>query len=442
MTRKSTLATLITTSVLALAMVLSGSCGGNGDHKATEQKSPTRSVIILAIDGLRADSLGCYGGTAKTPALDTLASESVRFDQAWPQAPGMQASLASLLTGLYPTTHGLVEGGDRLAPEANTLAESLSTAGLVTAAFIQGPEGGDAFGLDQGFGKYVIGPKPGQSGLSWLDQHAEEDLFLVVAGWSAEPLESTDAEFGVKAPDGFAERLQEVLAADASDAPIFLNDADLAYAQAAYTAHVTRIDTAIGRFIEALRSSGRLDSATLVVVGVSGFAFSEHGDLINDSLYPSVTRVPLMIRMPGGAATTIDTVVEVLDLMPTLIESAGANAPVGLQGASLMPIIDGTSNPPYIAFSESDQGDGMTSVVMNGMQLVTIGGQTSLFDLKADPMALTDLASKFPERAEVLSEHLQAWSKMVAAASLDPERKTEDLDDDTLDQLRSLGYIQ
>ncbi len=439
MTRKTTVATLITIIMLTLAILLSGSCGGDGDHKAAAQKSPARSVIILAIDGLRADALGCYGGAASTPALDALAGESVRFDQAWAQAPAMQASLASLLTGLYPTTHGLVEAGDHLVPEANTLAESLSTAGMKTAAFIQGAKGGGSFGLDQGFGQYTVGPKPGQIGLSWLDEHAEEDVFLVVAGWSAGRLETTDADSGVKAPEGFAQRLQQALT---SETPDSLNDEDVAYARAAYAAHVTRIDGTIGQFIDQLRSSGRLDTSALVLVGTSGFALSEHGDLINDSLYPAVTRVPLMIRMPGAPAKTIDTVVEVLDLMPTLIEVAGAIFPDGLQGSSLMPIIGGTSNPPYIAFSETDRDGGMTSVVMNGMQLVTTVEQTSLFDLSADPMALGDLAQDLPERATVLSEHLGAWSKMVSATSLDPERKTEDLDDDTLDQLRSLGYIQ
>ncbi|RLE28639.1 MAG: hypothetical protein DRJ61_16040, partial [Acidobacteria bacterium] len=191
MTRKTTFAALFTVSMLTLAMLLSGSCGGDGAHKATEQKSQARSVIILAIDGLRADALGCYGGAASTPALDALAGESVRFDQAWAQAPVMQASLASLLTGLYPTTHGLVESGDHLVPEANTLAESLSTSGLKAAAFIQGAKGGGSFGLEQGFGQYTVGPKPGQAGLSWLGEHAGEDVFLVVAGWSAGRLEST-----------------------------------------------------------------------------------------------------------------------------------------------------------------------------------------------------------------------------------------------------------
>jgi arylsulfatase A-like enzyme len=427
----------MTFSIFGLAMLLSGSCGGGGAPKNAGDHTQTRSVIILAIDGLRADSLGCYGGSSETPALDALARESVLFDQAWSQAPAMQSSLTSLLTGLYPTTNGLVEPGDRLVPEATTLAESLSAAGLQTAAFIQGPEGGDAFGMDQGFGQYAIGPKPGQGALAWLDEHREDDVFVMIAGWSAGHLEDTTDT--LPAPEGFALRLQEALASENSHP---LGNEDLAYARAAYADHVTRIDTAVGQLIENLRSSGRLETATLIVVGTSGFALSEHGDLINNSLYPAVTRVPLMIRKPGGAPAVINTVVEVLDLMPTVLEMTGIHSSEGVQGSSLAAIISGTSNPPYVAFSESDMAGGMTSVVMNGMQLVTTAEETALFDLASDPMALTNVADQFPQKVTVLSEHRDAWSKMVAAASLDPNRKTEDLDDDTLNQLRSLGYIQ
>lgn len=437
MTRKQTFTTVFTLSTLALAIMLSGGCGGEGTQPAESQASPARSVIILAIDGLRADALGCFGSAASTPAFDALAAESVRFSHAWAQAPSMQPSLASILTGLYPTTHGLVMPGDALVPEADTLAESLSTAGLKTAAFLQGAENGNSFGLDQGFSQMVVGPKPGEAALAWLDQQGEDDVFLLIGGWSAGRLDAPESDTPA-APEGFDQRLQQALTAD----DLLLNEEDLAYARAAYAAHITRIDTAIGQLIQSLGTSGRLETSTLILTGTSGFALGEHGDLINSSLYPAVTRVPLMIRMPGTPARAFDTVVETLDLMPTAIEIAGAIMPDGLQGSSLMPIIGGTSNPPYIAFSESDINGGTTSVVMNGMQLLSVGEQASLFDLAADPMGLNDLAEEFPERVEVLTEHLGAWSKMVAATSLDPERRTEDLDDDTLEQLKSLGYIQ
>lgn len=439
MTRKTGAAAVFTLGTLTVAMLLSGSCGGAGKTQSASSKTDSRSVIVVAVDGLRADALGCYGGSANTPALDALAGESIRFDQVWAQAPEMLPSLATMLTALYPTSHGLVLPGDRLVPEANTLAESLSTAGLATAAFIQGKEGGDAFGLDQGFGSYSVGSQPGVAGLTWLNEHADHDVFLLIAGWSVGQLESVKSDPELQAPEGFTQRLQEALSSQDSDT---LTEADVAYAKLAYSAHVTRIDRAIGELIESLRSQGHLDKATFVLVGTSGFALQEHGDLVNNSLYPAVTRVPLMIRIPNGSPTTVGNVVEVLDLMPTLIEATGALTPDGIQGSSLMRIVDGTSNPPYIAFSEADFGGGMTSVVMNGMQLITAGEQSSLYDLKADPMAQTDLSAEYPERAAVLAEHLGAWSKMVSAASLDPERKTEELDDDTLDQLRSLGYIQ
>ncbi|MEN8164352.1 MAG: sulfatase-like hydrolase/transferase [Acidobacteriota bacterium] len=202
MTRKTTFASLFTIPVLAISMLLCGRCGGDVDHTvSTDERSP-QSIIVLAVAGLRADALGCYGGHGSTPSLDALAGESVRFDSAWAQAPGMRASLASLLTGLYPTTHGLVNTGDRLVPEANTLAEQLSTAGLATGAFLQGPEGEDDFGLAQGFAEYTVTPRPGQAGLAWMGQHAEEDVFLLVGGWSAGNLESPDADTNLKAPEG------------------------------------------------------------------------------------------------------------------------------------------------------------------------------------------------------------------------------------------------
>ncbi|HSN54918.1 MAG TPA: sulfatase-like hydrolase/transferase, partial [Candidatus Sulfomarinibacteraceae bacterium] len=99
-------------------------------------------VIVVAVAGLRADWLGCYGGPELTPAIDALAAESVRFDSAWAQAPEMLPSLAALLSGLYPTSNGLRIPGDELQAEAVTLAEVAKELGMTTAAFLEGRPGG------------------------------------------------------------------------------------------------------------------------------------------------------------------------------------------------------------------------------------------------------------------------------------------------------------
>lgn len=382
MTRTTRIATTLAVAATAAATLFLGSCGTEQTQSDSNKETGRQSIIILAVDGLGTEALGCYGGEAATPNIDAFAGQSVLFTQAWTQAPSSPSAMASILTGLYPTTHGLVEAGDILVDDAATLAERLSAAGFATAAFVHGAAGDDPRGLNQGFAQYTPTADPATDGLNWLEQQGSGAVFLLL-----QP-ESTDA--------------------------------------------------GIGSVLDALAASGRMASSSVVLVSTTG----PTGGFEGPSLSPVVTRVPMMIHQPGGAGKTVDTIVETLDLMPTLLEAVGTAGPQGLQGGSLSAIINGTSNPPYIAFSEYPVGDGLTSVVMNGMQLVAAGESRALYDLAADPTAQTDLAEQFPERVKVLEEHREAWSKMVAAASLDPERRSEDLDDETLDQLRSLGYIQ
>ncbi len=424
--------------VLGLALMLSGSCGGDTEQPTATAQTEAKSVIVIAVDGLRADHLGFLGASGvKTPALDAIAAESIVFEQAWAQSPSMMPSLTSLLTGLYPTTHGFVEPGDNLSDEATTLAETMQGAGLKTAAFIQGA-GENDFGLAQGFETYEINPEPGPLAIAFLDTHNGADVFLVVAGWSAAGLERAE-----NAPEGYQKRLGEVIASQATDTPKLLAGDDLTFALHSYQRHIEHLDKRLGEFITMLGTAGWLDRATLVIAGTSGLALQEHGNLFGEGLYPENIRVPLMIRLPGGAQHgVVKKVVELVDLMPTLAVAAGAEPPAGLQGADLGPIMAGGGAPPYVAFSETDQEGGIRSVVMDGMQLVANADDMALFDLTSDPLAQQDAAEQYPKRSEVLQSHLEAWSKMVAAASLDPERKTEDLDEETLEQLRSLGYIQ
>jgi len=141
----------------------------------------------------------------------------------------------------------------------------------------------------------------------------------------------------------------------------------------------------------------------------------------------------------------VDKIVELIDVMPTLLDLSEVAVPQGVQGASLVPIMDGSGRPPYIAFSESPHMGGQRAVAMGGMRMLTSveDGDVLLYDLDADPDELTDIASGASDRVDVLKRHLEAWSKMVSVSSLDPALRTEEeLDDETLEQLKSLGYIQ
>jgi arylsulfatase len=429
-----------------LALVVLMSCGSDEPKDESPAAGP-KSVIVLSIDGLRADALGSYGALAATPGFDALAAESVRLEWAFAQAPQIQPSLATLFSGLYPTTNGLRAPGDYMADEAMTLAEVLSASGYSTAAFIEGSPTASDYGLAQGFDSYQIGPAPGEAATEWMKAHADEDFLLVFGGWSNPALEKVRALLeGSGQPEGMSERVQQVLASRATDAPVGFDDEDLEYARAWYSARVQVIDSMLEGFMAEFRASGLADKAILVVLGSNGFALQENGDLFGESLYTSVTHVPVMIRFPGGAnAQAVSKVTEVVDLMPTILEATGNQASAGIQGSSLLPIINGAGQPPYVAFGESPQSGGQRFVALGGMGMVSgiAGENAAIYDLMADPLQVTDLAETEGDKLAVMVRHLEAWEKMVSVTSLDPDLRTEeDLDEDTLKQLKSLGYIQ
>lgn len=438
--------TVIAVVMSTVALVMLASCGG-GDGEGNAVTADATPVIIVAIDGLRADALGCYGAAAATPAIDSLAAESVRFEWAMTQAPQLQPSLAALFSGLYPTTNGLRAPGDYMADDASTLAEVLGAAGYTTAAFIEGGAADSDYGLAQGFDSYQTTQTPGEAALGWLSSHSGESFLLVVGGWSRVALEQvTTLLEGGGQPDGMGDRVREVLASRATGGDASFDDEDLQWARAWYAARVQVVDSLVGAFMEGVRELGLDRRAIVVVLGSNGFALQEHGDLFGESLYPSVTHVPLLIRFPGAAKVqTVSKIVEVVDLMPTILESTGQMLPPGIQGGSLLPILDGRGTPPYVAFAESPQAGGQRFVALGGMAMVGgIGGEgAELFDLGSDPLAAEDLAAEQPDKLDVMTRHLQAWEKMVAVTSLDPQLKAEEeLDEDTLKQLKSLGYIQ
>jgi arylsulfatase A-like enzyme len=438
---------VVVVSLVSIVMVLMLSCGDGPAVEKSAKALPAGAhpVVVIAIDGLRTDALGAYGGAVATPAFDALAAESVRFEWAFAQAPEMMPSLAAMLSGMYPTTNGLRSPGDHLQPDAVTLAEVLGGPGVATAAFVEGAPGGSDYGLAQGFDSYQVVGRPGVEGMEWMNRHAEENFVLLIAGWGSAALDDIAELLGAeRAVDN--ERVMEVLASRDGDEPLLFDDDELARVRDWYAARVQIMDAFIGEFMAAFRAAGLDQRATLVVLGSNGFALQEHDDLFGETLYAPVTRVPMMIRFPGGENVGVNSkVVEVLDLMPTLIELSGAALPAGVQGSSLMRVIDGTATPPYVAFGEGQGGEGQRFAALAGFRAVVTGNErgTELFNTAADPLELVDVAGAEPDKLAKLMGDIEAWSKMVAATSLDPELRTDaELDDETLKQLKSLGYIQ
>jgi len=149
-------------SRLARAVVALGlfvlTCCARSAPQADLRPIPNQNVLLITIDTLRADALGCYGGPAATPALDSLAAQGVRFDFAHAHAVTTLASHASILTGTYPFQHGIRDNsGYRLPPNTATAASVLKARGYRTAAFVGAFPLHSRFGLNQGFDSYLVG---------------------------------------------------------------------------------------------------------------------------------------------------------------------------------------------------------------------------------------------------------------------------------------------
>jgi len=440
-----------------LAVLLFGvmAAGGSGCSDRSEGETGRMSPILLInIGTLRADHLGCYGYERNTsPNIDALAAQAMRFEWAFSQAPNTAPSQASILTGLYPATHGMRSQESRLPDEAVTLAEALADRGYTTAAFIDGGYLSAEFGLHQGFESYENSrgeglATTGPGAMEWLREHANEPFFLMVHTYDVHAPYDPPEQFrnvfleDLEPPAGGFEASTERLDAAASgEQP--LTPEELEYAKALYDGEIRFVDHWVGRLMDELRSLGLEDEAIVVLVADHGEAFLEHGALLHDEPYTPTIRVPLIVRLPGReGARVIPQVVETIDVMPTLLDRVGAPLPPGIQGESLVPLMRGEGRPPYIAFGESSLDGGRKYIAMGGYRLLLHAetGAAELYAYEADPLELSDRAADEPDRVEALRQRQEEWERGVARAALGQEQAP--MDDETLEQLRSLGYVQ
>ncbi|MFH1681100.1 MAG: sulfatase, partial [Candidatus Eisenbacteria bacterium] len=393
------------------------------------------------------------------PNIDRLASESVLFEWAFSQAPATAPSQASIFTGLYPSSHRMIEEGSRLSGEAVTLAEVLSERGYTTAAFVDGGYMSPGFGLEQGFALYdnsqggglaTIGPKA----IDWMRQNASGNFLLLIHTYDVhtpyappEPHRSLFLE-GLDAPTpGFeptAEAMEEVRASFHEGTPRPLPPADVEYAKALYDGEIRYVDAWVGEFLDALRETGLDKRATVVLFSDHGEEFQEHGSVLHEKLVTTVIRVPLLVRLPAGAsAVRLEQVVEMVDLMPTLLDFAGVPLPAHVQGESLVPLLRGEGQPPYIAFSESPLLGEQRAVALGGYHMIVRKDleATRLYDLRTDPLELEDIAGAEPDRAEVMLRHIRTWEEKVEGFSFEGGEAAS-VGEETLEQLKSLGYVQ
>jgi arylsulfatase A-like enzyme len=456
--RETTMVMLARIALLGACLLPSFLAIGCGETKP-ENTFPEAPIIIIDIDTLRASHLGCYGYHRNTsPNIDTFAASAQKFNWAFAQAPNTPPSQASILTGLYPTTHGMIRDEDTIPEAVTTLAETLRDHGWETAAFVDGGYMAQKFGMDQGFNLYndsegrglaTIGPKASQ----WVSENGDSPFLLLIHTYDThtpyapkEPYRSLFIDEIDPPSPGFepsAQAMETIRTSVWTDEPLSLPPNDLEYAKAMYDSEIRYVDTWVGSFLEHLADLGLDERSIIVVISDHGEEFQEHGSVLHEKLYTTVTHIPLIIGTPKGfPARAIESVVESVDLMPTLLDLVGVPVPSGVQGESLVPLMLG-AEVEGIAFGESPDFGVQRFAARAPFRFQLTGKRyiTELYDFKQDPTEQHDLSEEFPLTVDQLYDEIKQWEKMTQEAAKRYEREQVPLDESTRDQLEALGYL-
>ncbi len=463
------------------------------------------SLILVTVDSLRFDALGCNGAPAvATPRMDGLAVEGVRFTQAIANGPRTQASFPSILCSLYPLVAGEREG---LPRGATTVAEALRDAGFATAGFNpSNPFLTRETGYDRGFSHFVdfwdVHPRRGgggeRRGLRSLRGRVHDAvgrrslgvLMLYQAAVQAEGgqyltgetvverglawarrcggrfflwLHLMDVHFPYHPLPGtrrFSDRVRWLLAmaAMAAGRPAH----GLAELRTLYDRRVEHVDRVVGLLLDGMREAG-LDERTMVVLGSDhGERFGEHGGFAHGpDVYEELLRVPLIVAGPGVApGHRVDEQIGLIDLAPTLLNLLGVPVPPSFEGRSFVGMVRGepVSGCPWV-FCESMHAGGRASrvgepdrfrlVACRSPQLKLIRDdevlECELYDLAADPGERVNLAERDVETASALAELIVEHDLEIARESArfagDREQGIASGDDEVRRRLAALGYL-
>lgn len=433
------------------------------------------NVLILVIDALRPDHLGCYGYARPTsPALDALARHGVLFADATSPSSYTRAAVPSIFTSVHPAAHGVFSQGRQvevLSDEYVTLAETLKARGYRTAAFMPNPSLHRTFNFDQGFDLYDDnfpagdGPfhevfetarKINERTLRWLRADREKPFFAylhyrdVHGPYSPPP--PYDTMFP-KAGEGRPLTRAEYVAQPLDiRRPVRYRDLDSYVGQ--YDGEIRYTDDQIARLLEALEKEGFLEETVIFVTADHGEAFLEHGLWTHGTdVYEEQTRVPLLLVLPDGkhAGQRVDAPVQTVDLYPSILSLLDAEVPAELQGEDLFAAIEGEEDLERPVFSEARvpkrkrfTGFGqLVAVRSGGWKLIYNRTRKSaeLYHLETDPGEKDNLIDRETDQARKLIRHLKAFDEDSARRSR-RQAGQQQLPEDVIEGLRSLGYVQ
>jgi len=407
---------------------------GKGSIKPAD--TSTFNILLITLDTTRADHLGCYGyPQAKTPSLDGLAREGIRFARVYCPAPVTLPSHISILSGLYPVTHGVRNNGHHLPSGIKTLAQILKGRGYATAAFVSSFSVDSRFGIDRGFDVY-------------------DDTFQ-----SQATLKSANAE---RRAEGTFDRFSRWLESNWSNqffAWVHYYDPHLPYdppppyreefSGRLYDGEIAYMDHYVGAILERLETKRILQKTIIIVAGDHGEGLGEKVEIGHGIfLYEPTLRVPLIFHnlkiFPRPRAS--ESEVRLVDVAPTILDLIGLkDEAAGMQGQSLVPRLKGKAGKDLDSLIETflpRESFGWSELVgiVSGPWKLIQAPRPELYDLRSDPEEKRNLYDLEANRSAALKTKLESeLLRLGSDSKASSEPATTRAED--LEKLRSLGYV-
>jgi arylsulfatase A-like enzyme/Flp pilus assembly protein TadD len=400
------------------------------------------NVILITVDTTRADRMGFLGSNrGLTPNLDAVAQDATAFTRAYSQVPLTTASHTAILTGTYPQYNHVNDFGVPLAAGLPYLPDILHQHGYRTAAFVGSlildPIAGTAPGFDRGFDLYDAGYRikgPKESRYDTIERRAGDVVGHALLWLKKRPANAPpfflwvhlyDPHDPYDPPEPYKSKFADPY------------DGEIAYA-----------DAMLGKLFAELRTAGLYQGSVIAVMADHGEAFGEHGERSHGMLlYDETIHVPLLIKLAGksgSAARKSDARVGLVDVMPTLLASAGYAIPKEVQGQSLVSLLKGdqAAPPDRPIYSETDYPHrafkwSSVRALRTGKYLVVESSKNELYDQSIDPNATNNLAATSPAVADTLLSQEQLFRQKTSAGLAEAAK----LDAEQTAKLQALGYV-
>lgn len=443
------------TKTVVIFLLLSAAIAG-AVYLTLSSRPPKFNLIIVSIDGLRPDRLGAYGcETVNSPNLDSFARSAYVFENAISQSPRILPSHLSLFTSLYLSTHQVSRPDLTLHPDIPTLAEILKRNGRRTAAVVDSAAMAWPSGISRGFDFFYNKKGAGirdvlPLGRRWLRDNARHPFFLFLQVSDIRcPYQTLSHLLPLYDPGDRGKIDWSDLCGNHDSLPRDRPAGQLGRVRRLYDGAVRSTDLILQSLFDQIDELELRRDTIVVVLAGAGEEIGEHGRIGHrDSVYHELLRVPLIVRLPGDLppAGRIPERVELIDLLPTLLDLLGIDPPPELQGRSLSPLLEGrteawTAKP---AFGELSGSNGKRTVYRGDFQYIFNAAVKSaeLYRIDRDPGETHNLAEEESAAAREAAALLADWKERAEKAGAMIRAGALTLDQRQRGMLKNLGYIE